>query len=78
MLIMERIASDRAAIDPCSRAERALRTQYERSQKQEHVSRKVRVSPTVSWYGKILIVGALLVTMGYELFRLMIALVALD
>ncbi|BAR62122.1 hypothetical protein NK6_8978 [Bradyrhizobium diazoefficiens] len=32
----------------------------------------------MSWYGKILIVGALLVTMGYELFRLMIALVALD
>lgn len=42
-------------------------------------SRKwVRISPKVSWYGKILIVGALLVTFGWELFHLIITLVTLD
>lgn len=38
----------------------------------------VRISPKVSWYGKILIVGALLVAFGWELFHLIITLVTLD
>jgi len=38
----------------------------------------VRNSPTVSWYGKILIIGALLVTFGWELFHLIITLMTLD
>lgn len=42
-------------------------------------SRKwVRISPKVSWYGKILIVGALLVTFGWELFHFIITLMTLD
>ena len=39
---------------------------------------RVRISPKVSWYGKILVVGALLVAFGWELFHLMITLVTLD
>lgn len=38
----------------------------------------IRISPTVSWYGKILIIGALLVTFGWELFHLIITLMTLD
>lgn len=40
--------------------------------------RWVRISPTVSWYGKILIIGALLVTFGWELFHLIITFMTLD
>ncbi|MEY9123249.1 hypothetical protein [Bradyrhizobium yuanmingense] len=40
--------------------------------------RLVRINPTVSWYGKILIVGALLVAFGWELFHLVITLLTLD
>ncbi|TGN89012.1 hypothetical protein EOW77_0009245 [Bradyrhizobium yuanmingense] len=40
--------------------------------------RLVRISPTVSWYGKILVIGALLVTFGWELVRLVITLLTLD
>ncbi|MDA9479673.1 hypothetical protein XI03_35310 [Bradyrhizobium sp. CCBAU 65884] len=40
--------------------------------------RWIRISPTVSWYGKILIIGALLVTFGWELFHLIITLMTLD
>lgn len=39
---------------------------------------RVRISPKVSWYGKILVVGALLVAFGWELFHLIITLVTLD
>ena len=38
----------------------------------------VRISPPVSWYGKILIVGVLLVTFGWELFHLIITFMTLD
>jgi hypothetical protein len=37
-----------------------------------------RIGPTVSWYGRLLIVGALLVAMGWELFRLMLVVLSLD
>ncbi len=33
---------------------------------------------TVSWYGRLLIVSMLLVAAGWELFRLIIAIVTLD
>ena len=40
--------------------------------------RRTRIRPTVSWYGKILIIGALLMTFGWELFRFVITLLTLD
>lgn len=40
--------------------------------------KRTRIRPTVSWYGKILIIGALLMTLGWELFHFVITLVTLD
>lgn len=61
---------DRAA-DPSPAARQALST--------KGASRRwVRISPKVSWYGKILVVGALLVTFGWELFHFIIRLMTLD
>ena len=37
-----------------------------------------RKMATVSWYGRLLIVSMLLVAAGWELFRLIIAIVTLD
>ena len=37
-----------------------------------------RKSPTVSWYGKLLIISTLLVAGGWEFFRLIIAILTLD
>ncbi len=61
---------DRAA-DPLPAARQVLSTKGS--------SRKwVRIRPKVSWYGKIIIVGALLVTFGWELFHFIITLMTLD
>ncbi|MDA9440181.1 hypothetical protein XH98_13800 [Bradyrhizobium sp. CCBAU 51745] len=40
--------------------------------------KRTRIRPTVSWYGKILIIGALLMTFGWELFHFVITLLTLD
>ena len=37
-----------------------------------------RSGPTVSWYSRLLIVGALLVVAGWEIFRLLLAVLTLD
>ncbi|MGY4567156.1 hypothetical protein [Bradyrhizobium sp. USDA 3256] len=37
-----------------------------------------RSGPTVSWYGRLLIAGALLVAAGWEVFRLLLTLITLD
>lgn len=42
------------------------------------VPHAVRIRSTVSWYGKLLIVGALLLALGWELLRLLIVLLTLD
>jgi hypothetical protein len=54
-------------------AERVRSSQDERS-----VPHPVRIRSTVSWYGKLLIVGALLLALGWELLRLLIVLLTLD
>jgi hypothetical protein len=54
-------------------------TALPRSEAKKRPFRKpARLNPTVSWYGKIIIIGALLVTFGWELFHLVIALMTLD
>jgi len=40
--------------------------------------RHLRNGPTVSWYGRLLIVGALLVASGWEIFRLLLTIITLD
>lgn len=40
--------------------------------------RHVRSGPTVSWYSRLLIVGALLVAAGWEIFRLLLTIITLD
>lgn len=37
-----------------------------------------RGGPTVSWYGRLLIVGALLTAAGWEIFRLLLTIITLD
>ncbi len=37
-----------------------------------------RSASTVSWYGRLLIVGMLLVAGGWEIFRLILAFITLD
>ena len=37
-----------------------------------------RKMATVSWYGRLLIIGMLLVAAGWELFRLIIAIITFD
>ncbi|PIT02050.1 hypothetical protein TSA1_15710 [Bradyrhizobium nitroreducens] len=59
-------AADQSAVPHQTRAAKASRRKW------------VRISPTVSWYGKILVIGALLVTFGWELFHLIITLMTLD
>ncbi|WP_128089426.1 hypothetical protein [Bradyrhizobium viridifuturi] len=40
--------------------------------------RRIRSGPTVSWYGRLLIVGTLLVAAGWEIFRLLLTVITLD
>jgi len=40
--------------------------------------RRRQVGPTVSWYGRLLIVGTLLLAAGWEIFRLLLTIVSLD
>jgi hypothetical protein len=40
--------------------------------------RKRRSDPTVSWYGRVLIVGTLLVAAGWEIFQLLLTIITLD
>lgn len=40
--------------------------------------RHPRSGPSVSWYGRLLIVGALLVGAGWEIFRLLLTIITLD
>ena len=40
--------------------------------------RHLRNGPTVSWYGRLMIVGTLLVAAGWEIFRLLLTIITLD
>ncbi|QOZ28507.1 hypothetical protein XH93_36645 [Bradyrhizobium sp. CCBAU 51753] len=40
--------------------------------------RHLRRGPTISWYGRLLIVGALLVAAGWEIFRLLLTIITMD
>ena len=40
--------------------------------------RHLRNGPTVSWYGRLLIVGALLVAAGWQIFQLLLTIITLD
>ncbi|OCX29130.1 MULTISPECIES: hypothetical protein [unclassified Bradyrhizobium] len=40
--------------------------------------RRHRDGPTVSWYGRLLIVGTLLLAAGWEIFRLLLTIITLD
>jgi len=49
------------------------RTEDEPSRRRDH-----RKGAPVSWYGKLLIVGLLLVAVGWEIFRLILTIITLD
>jgi hypothetical protein len=74
---MERMLPKRARIEVDNRTGGILATAQAKEHKQPF-RKSVCVGPAVSWYGKFLIVGALLVTAGWELSRLIITILALD
>lgn len=76
---MEPILSERKTVTPDHGVSELRTSARPRPGTLEQPSRKrTRIGPTVSWYGKILVIGALLITFGWELFHLIIALVTLD
>ena len=67
-------------LQPFTRAHRDTTGMQSRQKTQEANSgrRDNRKMATVSWYGRLLIISMLLVAAGWELFRLIIAIITFD
>ncbi|WP_375306245.1 hypothetical protein WI560_31250 [Bradyrhizobium sp. A11] len=75
---MEARTKSSAISEPGDRAADLLPAERQVLSANKGSRRWVRISPKVSWYGKILIAGALLITFGWQLFHLFITLMTLD
>ncbi len=71
---MEPILSERRTLTPNEAASELRASASPRPETLEQRLRKrTGTGPAVSWYGKILIIGAILITFGWELFHFIIA-----
>jgi hypothetical protein len=68
-----------ASPDPLRLVKEAIGTQSQQTTKEAISKRRVRrKAAAVSWYGRLLIFSVLLVAAGWEIFRLILAVITLD
>jgi hypothetical protein len=68
-----------ASTDPLPALKEAIGTESRQTTKEGNSKRKHRrMAAAVSWYGRLLIVNMLLVAAGWEIFRWILAIIALE